>query len=299
MIPATLMVTANNQSKAFGAAVPALTATITGFVNGQTLATSGVTGQAACSTTATTSSPGELPITCSIGTLAARNYTFSFVPGTLTVTFATTLVCDHIGAVVVTAGESVLIPPGCVQLGNVSVQTGGALETQGAIVLGAISYSSGAQLQVCSTALGGILTATLWQGAVVIGNGTSDCLGSAIVGVVSLTSNTDGVSVQGCAGIGAVSVTSNSGGVNVSDCSFLGAVEVKQNSGGATVKLNLGIVGVPYGDRQHRHRRGPAQQRDRVRDPPVARSRLGGFLRAPSRRSARRRRCSRARGRGR
>ena len=45
--PATLTVTANNVTKAFGAAVPTLTATISGFVNGQTLATSGVTGQAA------------------------------------------------------------------------------------------------------------------------------------------------------------------------------------------------------------------------------------------------------------
>ncbi len=78
--PATLTVTANDVTKAFGASVPTLTATITGFVNGQTLATSGVTGQALCTTTATTTSPGgTYPITCSVGTLAAQNYTFSFV----------------------------------------------------------------------------------------------------------------------------------------------------------------------------------------------------------------------------
>ena len=45
--PATLTVTANNQTMQFGGTVPTLTATITGFVDGQTLATSGVTGSPA------------------------------------------------------------------------------------------------------------------------------------------------------------------------------------------------------------------------------------------------------------
>ena len=39
-------------------------------------------------TTATaTSLPGSYPITVTLGTLAAANYTFNFVNGTLTVTF--------------------------------------------------------------------------------------------------------------------------------------------------------------------------------------------------------------------
>ena len=112
--PATLTVTANNVTKAFGAAVPTLTATISGFVNGQTLATSGVTGSALCTTTAVTTSPGgTYPITCSLGTLAAHNYTFTFVAGTLTVTFSQKTVCNYIGSLVVSGGQSVLIPPGC------------------------------------------------------------------------------------------------------------------------------------------------------------------------------------------
>ena len=41
---AALTVTADDQSRAYGAANPALTATITGFKNGEILATSGVTG---------------------------------------------------------------------------------------------------------------------------------------------------------------------------------------------------------------------------------------------------------------
>ena len=86
---AKLTVTANPQSRPAGQANPPLTATITGFVEGQTLATSGVTGTAKCTTTAKPSSPpGSYPITCSLGTLAAApsTYAFSFAAGTLTVT---------------------------------------------------------------------------------------------------------------------------------------------------------------------------------------------------------------------
>ncbi len=82
----TLTVTADPKSRPFGQANPQLTATISGFVNGQTLATSGVTGSPACATTATIASPaGTYPITCSIGTLASAAYTFAFAPGVLTV----------------------------------------------------------------------------------------------------------------------------------------------------------------------------------------------------------------------
>ncbi|MBC8160064.1 MAG: MBG-2 domain-containing protein, partial [Roseiflexaceae bacterium] len=52
-----------------------------------TLATSGVTGTPSCTTSATASSPaGSYPITCTVGSLAATNYQFVFVAGTLTIT---------------------------------------------------------------------------------------------------------------------------------------------------------------------------------------------------------------------
>ena len=70
---APLTVTADDQSRLFGAANPPLTATLSGFVLGQTLATSGVTGQASCTTTATPFSPGGgYPITCTQGIADAR-----------------------------------------------------------------------------------------------------------------------------------------------------------------------------------------------------------------------------------
>jgi MBG domain (YGX type) len=89
--PATLIVTANNASRVYGAANPTLTDTITGFVDGNTGAV--VTGAAALSTTATSSSPVRTyPIAVAQGTLAAANYTFSFVNGTLTVNQATPVI---------------------------------------------------------------------------------------------------------------------------------------------------------------------------------------------------------------
>jgi hypothetical protein len=84
---APLTVTANNASRAVGAANPAFTASYSGFVNGETSAVLG--GSPSLTTTATTSSPaGTYPITAVLGTLTAANYTFAFVNGTLSVVAA-------------------------------------------------------------------------------------------------------------------------------------------------------------------------------------------------------------------
>jgi len=84
---AQLTVTAVNKTKTQGAANPALTYTITGFVNGDKPTV--VQGKPALSTTAVKTSPaGKYPIIVSLGTLSASNYDFSLVNGTLTVTGA-------------------------------------------------------------------------------------------------------------------------------------------------------------------------------------------------------------------
>jgi gliding motility-associated-like protein len=81
--PAPLTITANNLSKVYGAANPALTLTYTGFVG--TDNNSKLTTQAIVSTTAVTASPvNAYPITPAGA--AAANYTITYVQGTLTVT---------------------------------------------------------------------------------------------------------------------------------------------------------------------------------------------------------------------
>ena len=84
--PATLTITAADASKAYGALLPTLTASYTGFVNDDTAAS--LTTQPTLSTTATAASPvGPYAITAS-GAVDS-NYTISYVDGTLSVTPAT------------------------------------------------------------------------------------------------------------------------------------------------------------------------------------------------------------------
>ncbi len=86
---AVLTVTANSTNRPYGAPNPVLTASYSGFVNGDTF-NSAVTGAPVLMTSATaTSTPGNYVIVCPVGSLAATNYSFSFVNGTLTVTSAT------------------------------------------------------------------------------------------------------------------------------------------------------------------------------------------------------------------
>ncbi len=84
---AVLTVTAQNSTKVYGDANPAFTYVISGFLNNETVAV--VSGTANCTSSANLgTSAGTAPITCAVGTLAATNYSFIFVPATLSITRA-------------------------------------------------------------------------------------------------------------------------------------------------------------------------------------------------------------------
>lgn len=91
---ATLTITANNQTRAYGAANPAFTLSYSGFLNGDTPAALDAPAPSA-STVATVASPaGNYVINISNGT--DNNYTYSFVAGTLSVTKASlTITADN------------------------------------------------------------------------------------------------------------------------------------------------------------------------------------------------------------
>jgi hypothetical protein len=94
--PAALTVTANSLSMIYGAAVPTFTYQIAGLVNNDP--SSVVSGLASCSTSATSTSSvagGPYAIHCTQGTLNATNYSFTFVPGALTVNQATASVTPN------------------------------------------------------------------------------------------------------------------------------------------------------------------------------------------------------------
>jgi hypothetical protein len=84
--PAPLTVTVDNQTKVYGAALPTLTGTLTGVVNGDSITVT-------YSTTATAGSdvlPGGYPVTATLNDPNGRlgNYTVTNIPGTLTITKA-------------------------------------------------------------------------------------------------------------------------------------------------------------------------------------------------------------------
>ena len=87
--PALLGVTAVSQSRTYGTTNPVLTATYSGFVNGESLTNSDVMGAPQLDTEADTNSPvGIFDITIGMGSLTSTNYVFSFTNGTITVAMA-------------------------------------------------------------------------------------------------------------------------------------------------------------------------------------------------------------------
>jgi len=151
---ATLTVTANAASITYGSSAPTYSDTITGFVNGDTISV--VSGTASL-----TASPGTPPqagsytITAALGSLAATNYTFTFVNGTLTVNKA---------VLTVTAGSPSMTYGGTVPTYTDTI-TGYVNGDTGSVVSGAASLtaSPGSPAQAGSytiTAAAGSLAAT-------------------------------------------------------------------------------------------------------------------------------------------
>jgi hypothetical protein len=87
---AGMTITADNQSRAYGAGNPSLTVTPTGLVNGDTLVSIVVT-PALTTIALTTTGVGSYPISIS-GPASTINYAISYLGGTLTITAAGTSV---------------------------------------------------------------------------------------------------------------------------------------------------------------------------------------------------------------
>jgi gliding motility-associated-like protein len=81
VIPVPLTVTANNATKNYGAAIPYLSATYSGFQNGDT--PGNFSTQPTFSTAAASAPVGSYPITAS--GIVAPNYTITYIAGTLTI----------------------------------------------------------------------------------------------------------------------------------------------------------------------------------------------------------------------
>jgi hypothetical protein len=230
---ALLTVTATNQTMQAGATEPALTATITGFVNGQTIATSDVTGQPNCVTTATLQSPpGTYPINCSTGSLASTDYQFSFVSGQLTVSGTTNglNLCNVKGRLTIGPGQADTIGPGCVVRGDVIVQAGGSLTMTDAVLHGRLLDAEGGTLRICGSHLDGALVVYAAKGSVVLGDEAPDCPADSIEGQVIITSNHGPVTLRRAQIRGSVVIELNIGGVTVVDNVVHGWLIVSNNA---------------------------------------------------------------------
>ena len=123
---AMLTATAAGKTRAYGVANPALTYALSGFVNGDTVSV--VSGAAGLSTSATpTSTPNVYPINVTLGSLAAADYTFNFVAGTLTVTKAGT-------------GTVVTASAGTVGYGQAVTMTATVTPVSGSGVTGSVQF---------------------------------------------------------------------------------------------------------------------------------------------------------------
>jgi hypothetical protein len=268
---AVLTVTANSLSRAYGLANPTLTATYNGFVSPDTFATA-VTGSPSLTTTAVaTSLPGSYPITVSVGTLAAADYTFNFVNGALTITFtgsvpASGTACNGAysgtfsGNLTVTGTQSCIFVGGGAS-GNIT-QSGGNLVLSGATVSGNVTISGASTFsigpsstikgnlqiqslpsgsatnQVCATTINGNLQFQSNKAPVLIGSGSPSCAGNTIKGSLQVTSNTAAITLDGNTVSGALQVQSNSATVTMDTNKVSGAVQVQSNTGATTLDGN-------------------------------------------------------------
>jgi gliding motility-associated-like protein len=130
---AALMITADNQSRSYGAANPALTISYAGFVGGESAAD--LTAQPAASTSAVITSPvGSYPVT--VSGASSANYTISYTAGTLTVTKAALTITAN--TVHKTYGAALAGASGSTAFSSTGLQNG---ETIGSLTL---TYGTGA-----------------------------------------------------------------------------------------------------------------------------------------------------------
>ncbi|RKR04803.1 gliding motility-associated-like protein [Flavobacterium sp. 90] len=164
---ATLTITADDKSKTYGSANPALTASYTGFVNGDTAAS--LDTPAAISTVAVTGSPvGSYPIVAS-GALDS-NYTITFVNGNLAVTTATlTITADDKSKTYGSANPALTAS----YTGFVNGDTAASLDTPAAISTIAVTTSPvGTYPIVASGALDSNYTITFVNGNLAVTTAT-------------------------------------------------------------------------------------------------------------------------------
>jgi len=270
VMPAVLTVTANSVSMPFGT-TPALEATISGFVNGDSQSV--VSGAPALATPANTLSlPGIYPITAGLGTLSAANYTFTFVGGTYTVTFtdaapSTGTLCNGAysgtfsGNITVSSGQVCVFVGGAIN-GNVKLNSGNLMLIQsqvtgnvqlngggtftigpGSTITGNLQIqnlpSGSVQNQVCGTTVSGNLQFQNNGTAVLIGSASAPpCPGNTIGGNLQVQNNTAPITIVNNTVNGNLQVQNNTADTTITGNTVNGNLQDDDNNAPTAVFTN-------------------------------------------------------------
>ena len=142
------------------------------------------------------------------------------------------------GKLVVKAGEAVELTSTANASGAVTVESGGALDIEGATLSGSLKASGATLLRICGASVANGVTASNGSGPVVIGEGTPGCSASTISGAVTVEDNTAGVSIDANVFEAGLTVTGNAGGTTVINNTVAGSLTVTGNTGTVVDKPN-------------------------------------------------------------
>jgi hypothetical protein len=142
------------------------------------------------------------------------------------------------GPLVVRNGEAVEIAPGAKVDGKVTVKPGGALDVEGATLQSSLSATQSALVRVCGSSIGGSLRVNGSSGALVIGEGTSECEGNSVAAASIVKNASQGVTLEHNAFGATLRVIDNAGGAIVDHNKVTGSLTVLNNTGSVTDSPN-------------------------------------------------------------
>jgi Alpha/beta hydrolase domain len=142
------------------------------------------------------------------------------------------------GKLVVRSGQSVVLTSTANAAGAVTVESGGALDIEGATLSGSLKANGATLLRICGASVANAVKASNGSGPVVIGDGTAGCSASTFSATVKLEGNAGGVLVDGNVFEAGLTVTGNSGGTTVTNNTVAGSLTVTGNTGTVVDKPN-------------------------------------------------------------
>ena len=143
--------------------------------------------------------------------------------------FTSTIAGNHTGALTVGAGQNVLVSPGAVIAGTVTVQKGGSLDIESAKLTGSLTGNGAGSITACGATITGPVTITAATGQVTFGDGGS-CAGNTITGPVNITGGTGpGVAFSNNTVTGPVTITHNHGTISIGPNKVVGKITTTPN----------------------------------------------------------------------